>query len=189
MEQVAVAWALDEAEAQLRQEPAHRVGDSQRAYSWSLTAPNGVGVYVEAIRGAAAAPGTVEVQLQASATGLLRRARDRRRVSLPMAGDAARNPALLYLVFETGGSVYAFETLEEAGDSLESLDLIEGHYSGAFSDEGEVITMSPGDLWITFKPSGTFDTLALQTLIRNSPEFSELAEDPHRFALTIWRSS
>jgi hypothetical protein len=106
-----------------------------------------------------------------------------------MDGDAARNPALLYLVFEAGGHAYAFETLEEASDSLESLDLIEGHYSGAFSDQGEVITMSPGDLWITFEPSGTFDTTTLQTLIRNSREFSELAEDPHRFALRTWRSS
>lgn len=47
--------------------------------------------------------------------------------------------------------------LEEAGGSLEALDLNEGHYIGAFSHQGEVITMSPGGLWITFHPSGTFD--------------------------------
>ena len=63
-------------------------------------------------------------------------------------------------MFETGGQAYAFETLEEADDSLEALDLNEGHYIGAFSDQGEVITMSPGDLWITFTSSGTFDKTA-----------------------------
>ena len=102
-------------------------------------------------------------------------------------GDAAREPSRLYLVFETGGHAYAFETLEEAGDSIESLDLNEGHYIGAFSDQGEVITMSPGDLWITFHSSGTSDKTALQTLIRGSRTFSELAEYPHRLA--IWHSS
>lgn len=95
----------------------------------------------------------------------------------------------MYLVFETGGHAYAFERLEDAGHSLEALDLIDGHYVGAFSDQGEVITMSPGDLWITFTPSGTFDKTALQTCIRSSRTFSELAEDPHRFALAILGSS
>lgn len=59
-------------------------------------------------------------------------------------------PALLFLVFETGGHAYALKTLEEAGDSLEALDLTDGHYVGAFSDQGEIINMSPGDLWINF---------------------------------------
>jgi hypothetical protein len=85
LEQIAVAWALDNAEGQLRQEPAHRASDSERAYAWSLTAPNG-----------------------------------------------------------------------------------DGHYIGAFSDRGEVIMMSAGDLWITFNPSGPFDESALRTLIRGS---------------------
>ena len=93
----------------------------------------------------------------------------------------------MYLVFETGGHAYAFETLEEAGDSLEALDLNDGHYIGAYSDQGEVITMSPSDLWITFRSSGTFDMTALQTLIRGSRTFSQLAEDPHRFAFAIWQ--
>lgn len=108
---------------------------------------------------------------------------------LPLDGDAARIPALLYLVFETGGHAHAFETLEEAGDSLEALDLTDGHYIGAFSDQGQVITMRPGDLWITFDPSGTFDLTALRMLIRGSRTFNELADDPHRFALELWRSS
>jgi len=92
-------------------------------------------------------------------------------------------------VFETGGHVDAFETLDEAGGSLESMDLVDGHYLGAYSDQGEIIDMSPGDLWINFSSSGTFDQLALETLIRSSRIFSELGEDPHRFALAISRSS
>lgn len=81
------------------------------------------------------------------------------------------------------------ESLEEAGGSLEALDLTDGHYIGAFSDQGETITMRPGNLWITFDPSDTFDLTALQTLIRGSRTFSEFADDPHQFALELWRSS
>jgi hypothetical protein len=40
-------------------------------------------------------------------------------------------PALLYLVFEAGGQVHAFERLEEAADSLDSTDLRDGNYRGA----------------------------------------------------------
>lgn len=46
--------------------------------------------------------------------------------------------------------------------------------------------MRPGNLWITFDPSGTFDLTALQTLARCSRIFSELAANPHRFALEVW---
>jgi hypothetical protein len=112
-----------------------------------LTAPNGVGVYVEAVRGAAPTSATVEFDLEAGARGLLRHFRDERRVPLSLDKDPAQEPNVLNPVFETGGHAYAFETLEEAGDSLEALDLNEGHYIGAFSDQGEVITMSAGDLW------------------------------------------
>ncbi len=179
LEPAAVAWALDEVEAQLRQEPAHRLSDPQREYGWGLTDPNGIGVDVEAVRVAAATSATAEFDLVARATGLLRHARDQRRLLLPLLdGDAARIPALLYLVFETGGQVHVFETLEEAGGSLEALDLTDGHYIGAFSDQGQVITMRPGDLWITFDPSEAFDLTALRILIRGSRTFSELADDP-----------
>ena len=106
-----------------------------------------------------------------------------------MDGAGARDPGLLYLVFGTGGHTYAFETLEEAGGSLEAVDLVDGHYIGAFSDQGEVVTMSPGDLWVTFSPAGTHDQAALRMLITRSRTFSELADDPHQFALAIWRSS
>ena len=64
-----------------------------------------------------------------------------------------------------------------------------GHYLGAYSDQGEIITMSPGDTWIRFNPSGSFDPAALAALIRGSRTFSKLADDPHRFALAIWHSS
>ena len=60
---------------------------------------------------------------------------------------------------------------------------------GAFSDQGEVVTMSPGDLSITFSRSGTHDQAALRMLITRSRTFSELADDPHEFALALWRSS
>ena len=105
-----------------------------------------------------------------------------------MDGAAAQDPGLLYLVFETGGHIYAFETLEEARGSLEAIDLIDGHYIGAFSDQGEVVTMIPGELWVTFSPTGTHDVAALRTLITRSRTFSELADDPHQFALALWRS-
>jgi len=49
--------------------------------------------------------------------------------------------------------------------------------------------MSPGDTWIRFNPPGSFDPAALAALIRGGRTFSELADDPHRFALAIWHSS
>lgn len=98
LEPAAVAWALDEAEAQLRQEPAHRLLDRRRDYGWELTAPNGVDVHAEAVRVAAATGATAKFDLFAGATGLFRHARDVRRVLVPLDGDAAQTPALLYLV-------------------------------------------------------------------------------------------
>ena len=50
-------------------------------------------------------------------------------------------------------------------------------------------TGGPGDLWIEFSPSGTFDLPALARLIRGSRTSSELADDPHRFALAVWYAS
>ena len=184
----AVAWGLDEAERQLRDEPAHRLRDERHdPYGWSLDAPNGVGVWVESGQPILTSEG-VEITLLAGATGLFTRTRLERVLTLPLTGHAARVPSLLYLVFESGGHVYAIETLEEAGDSLESMDLVDGHYLGAYSDQGERITMSPGDLWIKFSPSGSFDPTALAELIHGSCHFSEFADDPHRFALAVWRS-
>ena len=42
------------------------------------------------------------------------------------------------------------DRLEDAAGSIESIDLQEGLYLGAFSDRGEVIEMGPGDLFATF---------------------------------------
>jgi len=190
LEPVAVAWALDEAEAELRQEPAHRLIDAGREYAWSMTAPNGIGVNVEAVRVASSSVAAVEFNLVAGADGLLRHARAERRVTPPLDGVAARVPGLLYLVFETGGQVHAFETLQEPGGEIETWDLEQGRYLGAFSDQGEVIKMSPGDEGrVRFSASGQFDMLALETLMGGCQTFSELAGEPHKFALAIWRSS
>jgi hypothetical protein len=95
----AVSWALSEAESQLRNEPAHWLRDSDRALSWSFDAPNGVGVYVEAIR-TAVTDTAVTVTLSGGAAGWFNPHRLEREVSLPLTGDAARLPALPYLVFE-----------------------------------------------------------------------------------------
>jgi hypothetical protein len=38
--------------------------------------------------------------------------------------------------------------------------LNDGHYIGAFSDQGEIITMNPGDLWITLTSSKAVDKTA-----------------------------
>jgi hypothetical protein len=79
------------------------------------------------------------VDLTRTSAGLFTRTRLKRVLMLPLTGHAARVPSLLYLVFESGGHVYAFETLEKAGDSLESMDLVDGHHLGAYSDPGERI--------------------------------------------------
>jgi hypothetical protein len=95
---------------------------------------------------------------------------------------------LLYVVFASGGTAYAFESPEEAEDSLDSLDLDfdDGHYLGAYSDRGEFLTKTPGTTGGRLEPSGTFDPTALAALIRSNRTFSELADDPHSFALAVW---
>lgn len=75
------------------------------------------------------------VVLVASTTGL-RSVFGRRQlegtVELPLDGEAARVPHVLYLVFEDCGHVFAFERLAEAGEWLESADL--PSMTGAYSD-------------------------------------------------------
>lgn len=130
------------------------------------------------------------VVLVAGTTGLrslFRRRQLERMVELRIDGDAARVPAVLYLVFEDGGHVLAFESLAEAADSLESLDL--PSITGAYSDQGEMLSMTPGDLFIEFEPTGTRDPASLQKLMRGSRGPQRLVDDPHRFALQVWLSS
>ena len=184
----ALRWAVAEAEAQLRDYPAHRLRP-QSEHAWSLDAPNGVGVHVEVTKISAAGV-TAMVVLVASTTGLrslFRRRQLERTVELRIDGDAARVPAVLYLVFEDGGHVLAFESLAEAGDSLESLDLLS--ITGAYSDQGEVISMTPGDLFIEFRPTGTRDPGNLEKLMRGSRGPQRLVHDPHQFALQVWLRS
>ena len=96
-------------------------------------------------------------------------------------------PAVLCLVFGDGGHVFAFETLAEAGEYLESIDL--PTLAGAYSDQGEALAMTPGDLFIEFRPTGTHDLKDLETLMRGSRGPRHLVEDPHLFAPQVWLSS
>ena len=184
----ALAWALAEAEAQLRGYPAHRLRpDSEHA--WSLDAPNGVGVYVE-VSNTTVAGAMAAVVLAASTTGLrsvFRRRQLERTVELRLDGETARVPDVLYMVFEDGGRVFAFESLAEAGEWLESLDL--PSMTGAYSDRGEVISMTPGDLFIEFRPTGTREPAKLEELMRGSRGPQHLLDNPHQFALQVWLST
>ena len=184
----ALTWAVAEAEAQLRAYPAHRLGP-QSEHAWSLDAPNGVALYVE-VMNTTVTRGTVVLVLVASTTGLrsvFRRRKLERTVELPLDGEAARVPDVLYLVFEDGGHVSAFESLVEAGESLESLDL--PSMTGAYSDRGEVISMTPGDRFVEFRPTGTREPANLEKLMRGSRGPQHLVDDPHQFALQVWLSS
>jgi hypothetical protein len=91
----------------------------------------------------------------------------------------------LVLVFEQGGFVYAYRSLDEAAESIESIDVVDGHYLGAFSDRGEVIAMGEGDLFASFTPTGQFDHETLSALIKQSREPQHLADDPPAFALAV----
>lgn len=155
---------------------------------WSLTAPNGVGVLVEVVAVMVRAE-EVAISLEAGATGLFNRHRLDRMINLPLTGQAARLPQLLYVVFETNGHVYAYESLDKAGEALEATDLAEGHYAGAFSDRGEVIEMARDGLWIRFISSGSFDEPALTTLIDQSRGPRHLRDNPHEFAMAVWLSA
>jgi hypothetical protein len=63
--------------------------------------------------------------------------------------------------------VYAFESLEEAGDSLESIDLeAPRSLPGAYADRGEIVDMIGGNLYIQFRATGQFDRKGLTELMR-----------------------
>ena len=91
----------------------------------------------------------------------------------------------LTLVFEKGGFVYVYESVEEAAGSIESIDVEIGHFLGAFSDRGEVLEMGAGELFATFVPTGRYDGDAFRTLIRRSRGPQDLADRPHAFATAI----
>ena len=184
----ALSWAVEEAVTQLRSYPAHRLRP-QSEHAWSFDTPNSVAVHVEVTTTTVTAATAVMV-LAGSTTGLrsvFRRRQLERVVEVPLDGEAARVPAVLYLVFDDGGDVFAFESLAEAGEYLESIDL--PSLAGAYSDQGEAIAMTPADLYIEFKPTGTHDLKDLEKLMRGSRGPQHLVEDPHLFAQQVWLSS
>jgi hypothetical protein len=91
----------------------------------------------------------------------------------------------LVLVFERGGFVYAYSSLEEAAESIESLDLEQGNYVGAFTDLGEVIDMRPAGLFASFTRTGRSEPIALASLIKQSRGPQELADRAHEYATAI----
>lgn len=185
----ALNWAVTEAQSQLRGYRAHRLRPKSE-HAWSFDAPNGVGVYVEVSAIKVAADTASVVLVGSSSMGLrggFRRRQLQRTVEVPLDGDAARVPAVLVLVFDDGGHVYAFESLEEAGEYLESFDL--PSLTGAYSDRGEIIAMTAGDLFVEFRSTGTYDSEAFTRLLRGSRGPQHLVDDPHLFALQLWWSS
>lgn len=89
---------MREAESQLRDEPAHRLRNRGRDVAWSFDAPNGVGVYVEAVR-TTISETEVAVTLSGATAGWFNRHRLERQAWLPITGHTARLPEVLYLVF------------------------------------------------------------------------------------------
>ena len=93
----------------------------------------------------------------------------------------------LVLVFERDGFVYAYQSATDAAQSIELIDVMDGHYVGAFSDSGEVIDLGgePGDLFATFAPTGDYAHQRLTELMRESRGPQDWANDPHAFALAV----
>jgi hypothetical protein len=93
----------------------------------------------------------------------------------------------LVLVFERDGFVYAYQSVADAAQSIESIDVMDGRYLGAFSNSGEVIDLEgdPGELFATLTPTGNQAHAKLAELIRQSRGPQDLAGDPHAFALAV----
>jgi hypothetical protein len=87
-------------------------------------------------------------------------------------------------VFERGGFLCVYRSLQDAAGSIESIDLQEGLYLGAFSDRGEVIEMGRAT-YLPRCPTGRLDREALASLIRQSGGPQELADHPHDYAMAI----
>jgi hypothetical protein len=64
-------------------------------------------------------------------------------------------------VFDDSGHVLAFETLDEAGDDLESLDL--PSLTGAYSDQAEVIAMTTATCSSSSPPRGPMTSKVSRT--------------------------
>lgn len=84
------------------------------------------------------------------------------------------------IVFEKDQIVYVYKDLDEAANSIEAVDLIEGFFVGAYTVDGLKLDMSPGDLFIKMTPSYV-DRAALIALLKSSTN-SPLADDPRAFA-------
>lgn len=90
-------------------------------------------------------------------------------------------------VFDDPPTVLAvYASLEEAGESLESLDAVEDQV--AFTATGQVVEVAAtGDLFARLEPTGRHDLAWLTALLRRAVGPAHLADDPIAYAEEWWR--
>lgn len=71
------------------------------------------------------------------------------------------------LVFEEGGFAYVWAELEDAQDHVESIDVEDGHYVGAFRSDGRVVRIVPtADVYAELELTGEYDLPAVTALVQ-----------------------
>lgn len=71
------------------------------------------------------------------------------------------------LVFEEGGFTYVWDDLVDAQDCVESVDVKDGYYVGAFRADGRVVRIVPtADAYAELELTAEYDLPALTALVR-----------------------
>ena len=88
-------------------------------------------------------------------------------------------------MFERGGFVHVYRSPQDAAGSIESIDLQEGLYLGAFSDRVRLSRWGRATCLPRSPPIGRLDRGALASLSRQSGGPWELADRADDYAMAI----
>lgn len=178
-----VAWAMSEIAQRLQREAENGTWRPENQMERCLNAASGRAVAVEASV-IHQHPDQALLRIDAS-TGLIRRVRAERHLTLFAAGPATPCAKRYVLIFERGANVTSFVGLEDASNSIESVDVEDGNYVAGFFDDGEELEIQPVDVYADVRPSGRYDPERLSALIRASNGPQELVNNPHLLAAAL----
>lgn len=95
------------------------------------------------------------------------------------------------LLFDRDGWVFAFSHIEEAADSMESIDVLDGEYEGAFTLDGFVVEITGvREGPVSLRVTGERDEVRLHELLPSSQAqtgFTSDVDDPVAVANELMR--
>jgi hypothetical protein len=85
-------------------------------------------------------------------------------------------------VFELEGPVFVSASVDDAAAEMEGIDVAFGSYTHAFTDTGQVISISNDADLAVLTLTGVSDLQQLKNLLRQARGPSDLADDPLAYA-------